>query len=132
MYKVSQIRRSQVRPLPKISFISSPLSNSLNNEVIRRKTTKYDHHTRETRLKRLEIEYIKSQQHWGSIYEHCGLCSLPIGGEGFPKVNQVALFGNRKYVRTRLGYRRKPSEASEISSERLSEDISDFQTRPPD
>ena len=99
MYKVSQIRRSQVRPLPKISFISSPLSNSLNNEVIRRKTTKYDHHTRETRLKRLEIEYIKSQQHWGSIYKPCGLSSLLIGGEGFPKVNEVALFGNRKYLR---------------------------------
>ena len=53
----------------------------------------------------------------GRLYStHCDanelycLSSLLIGGEGFPKVNEVALFGNRKYLRTRLGYRRKPSE----------------------
>ena len=38
------------------------------------------------------------------------LASLLIGGEWFLKVNEVIVFGNRKYLRMRPGYLRKPSE----------------------
>ena len=64
----------------------------------------------------------------GGLYStHCDanesdcLSSLLIGGEGFPKVNEVALFGNRKYLRARLGYPRKPSE--EVGSMLMRDDV---------